>query len=139
MQMSQIPSIPPRQNTSVLQTARILVVDDSDDNRLLASRILGKLGAHVEVANNGAEGFRKAMGGTYDVVLMDLQMPVMDGYEATRSLRRAGFRIPVVALTAHSMLEDRLQTRMAGFDGHLTKPINIPELIEVVSGFVHHD
>ncbi|MBC7370611.1 MAG: response regulator [Bdellovibrionaceae bacterium] len=133
---SQIENLKIKQLHSELGDAKILVVDDSDDNRLLASRILGKFGAQVDLACNGAEGFRKAIDGEYDVVLMDLQMPIMDGYEATRSLRRAGFQLPVVALTAHAMAEDRAQTSLAGFDGHLTKPIVIPDLIQMIRSFL---
>ena len=137
--MSVLPNISKLTSSGAkkLLDVRILVVDDSDDNRLLASRILSKFGAHVELACNGAEGFRKVLDGNFDLVLMDLQMPVMDGYEATRSLRRAGIETPVVALTAHSMSEDRLQTQVAGFDGHLTKPIVVPAMIQMIEGFVH--
>jgi CheY-like chemotaxis protein len=75
------------------------------------------------------------MNETYDIVLMDIQMPNMDGYEAARALRQAGYKKPIVALTAHAMPEERARTLAAGFDGHLTKPINLSEMIEVIGKF----
>ena len=115
-----------------LDGIRVLLADDSIDNRVLVEIMLGKEGASVESATNGLEAFRMGMNGTYDVILMDIQMPVMDGYEATRSLREAGYRKPIVALTAHAMAEERARTLAAGCNGHLTKPLNQLQLIETV-------
>lgn len=120
-----------------LQNLRILIADDSVDNRILVQLILSKHGAVVENAKNGLEAFKMGMNNTYDLILMDIQMPEMDGYEATRNLREAGFKKPIIALTAHAMAEERAQTLAAGCDGHLTKPINTAELIETISRHSH--
>lgn len=115
-----------------LSGVKILVADDSPDNQLLVRRVLTKNGAQVETVNNGLEAFRICMKEHYDLVLMDIHMPEMDGYQATRSLREAGFSKPIIALTAHAMNEERARTREAGCNGHLTKPLNQLELIETI-------
>ena len=119
-------------NDTKISGAKILLTDDSKDNQFLVGRILRSSGAVVEVADNGEEAVHKALAGSFDVVLMDLQMPVMDGYEATRALRQAGYKKPIIALTAHAMAEERVKTAAAGCDGHITKPVNKTELIETV-------
>ena len=117
---------------AVLLGLKILVADDSNDNLLLVSRILGKQGAGVVTARNGLEAFRLSLAGKYDLVLMDIQMPEMDGYEATRSLRDAGFKKPIIALTAHAMAEERARSYAAGCNGHLTKPLDENELVQMI-------
>jgi CheY-like chemotaxis protein len=112
---------------------RILVVDDALDNQQLLSRYLVKQGAIVEPAENGLVGFKKALAGNYDVVLMDIQMPIMDGYTATQKLRDAGFSKPIIALTAHAMTEVRQKSFDFGYTDHLTKPINAVELFAVIA------
>jgi len=107
-----------------LKRARILLVEDLPDNRMLISSILKKLGALVDCAENGREGLEKAMQGNYDIILMDLQMPVMDGYEATLELRKRGYGKPIVAVTAHAMQDDRKKVMQSGFTAYLTKPID---------------
>ena len=111
---------------------RVLVADDSKDNIFLVERLLKKKGVIVETAANGAEAYRQALAGEFDVVLMDIQMPVLDGYEATRALREAGYRKPIIALTAHAMAEERARSHAAGCDGHLTKPLNSEELVSTL-------
>ncbi len=115
-----------------LEGIRILVVDDSLDNQLLAARILSKNGAQVETANDGEESINKAISGEFDLVLMDIQMPKLDGYQAKNELDRLAYKKPVIALTAHAMAEEREKTRLAGFVGHLTKPLDAPELLKVI-------
>ena len=115
-----------------LKGLQILVADDSPDNRFLVRKILTQKGAETELAVNGLDAYKKGLTGKYDVILMDIQMPEMDGYEATRSLRNAGYRRPIIALTAHAMTEERARTKAAGCDGHLTKPLNKNELIEAI-------
>lgn len=118
-----------------LDGMKILVVDDSPDNQALISAILRHAGALTEAAGHGGEAVNLALTGDFDVVLMDLQMPVMDGYEATRVLRERGYRKPIVALTAHAMKEERDRTLASGFDNHVTKPIDQRALIRTIAGY----
>ena len=120
------------ENILLLSGVRVLLAEDSIDNQVLVSVVLRKQGATVDIAKNGVEAFKMGMNGNFDIVLMDIQMPEMDGYEATRALREAGFKKPIVALTAHAMAEERARTLAAGCDGHLTKPLNQTELIETI-------
>jgi len=108
---------------------RILVAEDNPVNQKLAGRLLQRLGAEVQVAANGVEALQALRDANFDAVLMDCQMPLMDGYEATRQLRRvaAGSRnsnIPVIALTAHALATDRAKCMEAGMNDYLTKPID---------------
>ena len=119
-------------NTQLLAGLRVLLADDSSDNQLLVRLVLTRQGATVDTANNGLEAFKMGIEGDFDIALMDIQMPEMDGYEATRALREAGFKKPIVALTAHAMPEERARTLAAGCNGHLTKPLNKTELIETI-------
>ena len=118
--------------------SRVLLVEDGEDNRRFISRFLGKLGADVAMAENGRIGRDAALAamhgpdGMYDLILMDMQMPEMDGYTATRELRSNGYTGPIVALTAHAMADDRRKCLDAGCDDYLTKPINHSRLVEVV-------
>jgi PAS domain S-box-containing protein len=107
----------------------ILLVEDFLDNQLLITRILKRQGAEIDIASNGEEGVEKALNGNYDIVLMDIQMPEMDGYTAARLMRERGFTKPIFALTAHAMQEIRNQCLEAGFSDLLTKPIKAEELI----------
>ncbi len=112
---------------------RILVVDDGDINRKLVRLALQKKGAHVEVAIDGQAGFDAALAADFDLVLMDMQMPVMDGYTATRKLRDAGYTGPIIALTANAMRGDMEKCLESGCSGYLSKPIDPGELVSVVS------
>jgi CheY-like chemotaxis protein len=116
-----------------LEGLKILVVDDASDNQVLVSRFLNLAGATVETANNGIEGMEMALKGDYDLVLMDIQMPQLDGYGATKALRRKGFDKPIIALTAHAMREERDRCLMAGCNDHITKPINRLILLERIA------
>ena len=117
---------------STLEGLKILVVDDSLDNQALIKTILKHSGAEVETVSNGAEAVEAATRGNFDIILMDLQMPVMDGFEATRVLRDNGYKKPIVALTAHAMKEERERTLNSGFNDHLTKPIDQRELVRTL-------
>lgn len=116
---------------------KILLVDDAADNRLLVSRYIKLTGAQVESAENGLEALEMVSNKDYDVLLMDLQMPIMDGYEATMELRRRGFNKPIIALTAHALKEERLRCLASGFNDHLSKPISSSALFAALSHFVH--
>jgi PAS domain S-box-containing protein len=107
---------------------RVLLVEDNEVNRKVALRLLEKLQLVVEVATNGVEAVQKATTNAYDLILMDCQMPEMDGYEATRRLRAHGVRTPIIALTANALQGDREQCLLAGMDDYLAKPIKPDEL-----------
>jgi PAS domain S-box-containing protein len=115
-----------------LDGIRVLVADDSIDNQRLVARFLAAAGANIEVADDGEIAAQKAMRDPFDVVLMDVRMPKVDGLEATRTLRKLGYLGPIVALTAHAMRDDIERCRQAGCDRHLAKPFQRSELIEVV-------
>jgi len=107
-----------------LMSLKVLVVDDSLDNQALIKRILKLSGVEVVTANNGREALEQFALARFDLIFMDIQMPEMDGYEATSILRAAGHEIPIVALTAHAMEEERNRILRSGFDDHVTKPID---------------
>ena len=116
---------------------KILVVEDSPDNQMLFKRILVRSGAEADIAVDGAEGVEFALANTYDVVLMDIQMPRMDGTQAARKLRQAGYKVPIIALTAHAMKEERDRALRAGFSDFLSKPFQRDVLIEALLKHVH--
>ena len=115
----------------------ILVVDDAPDNQQLIWRYLTKYGAAVESAENGLLGYRAALKGNFDLVLMDIQMPIMDGYTATQKLRDAGYKKPIIALTAHAMDDIRKKALAVGYSDHLTKPINRKVLVTTIARLVN--
>ena len=110
--------------------ARILVVDDVRTNRLVTTAMLGKAGYEVETACDGREGVAAVQASDYDLVLMDLNMPGMDGIEAMTALRRAGEDVPILALTASALAD---VGELPGFDGHLEKPIRLNVLLGAVA------
>jgi PAS domain S-box-containing protein len=116
-----------------LHDARVLVVDDVPDNQILLRRYLESAGARVDVAGDGEEAVSKALDCDYDVVLMDIQMPHVDGIQATKRLRAQGYRRPILALTAHAMREEINRSAEAGCDEHLTKPVTKQTLVSAVS------
>ena len=118
-------------------TARVLLAEDGLDNQKLISYRLRQAGAEVEIANNGAVAHDMALeaidkGAPFSVILMDMQMPIMDGYTATAKLRARGYAGPIIALTAHAMSGDRDKCIDAGCDDYTTKPIKVPELLGLV-------
>jgi len=116
----------------------ILYAEDGPDNQRLVAFLLRKAGATVTVAPNGREAVDLIKrGAKFDLVLMDMQMPEMDGYEATRELRRSGYEVPIVALTAHALADDRGKCLMAGCDDFLTKPIDRDLLVATCRRWKH--
>lgn len=122
----------PEVRERALEGLRILVVDDAPDNQMLIWSYLTKQGAVVESAENGLIGYKAALTGQFDMVLMDIQMPHMDGYTATQKLRESGFTKPIIALTAHAMSEVRKKALNVGYTDHLPKPINAKNLIQAI-------
>lgn len=122
-----------------LDGIKILLVEDAAINQILITKFLTSAGAKVELAENGRIGVNKATSGQYNIVLMDIQMPEMDGYEATTTLRASGFTTPIIALTAHALKEDRDRCLSVGCSDHLTKPIDRKKLIRQISYFVALD
>jgi signal transduction histidine kinase/CheY-like chemotaxis protein len=117
-------------------SALVLVAEDNPVNQIIVTRMLESLGYQAEIVENGRRALEALARGRYDVVLMDCQMPELDGYEATRELRRregAGRHLPVIAMTAHSMAGDREKCLAAGMDDYLTKPMRLAALADTLA------
>ena len=115
---------------------KVLAVDDSPDNRELIKMILSNSGLEVTEAESGEAAIEQAFKDHYDIVLMDIQMPGLDGYGALAELRKRGFQEPILALTAHAMKEEKDRALAAGFADHVTKPINSTILLESIQTHV---
>jgi two-component system cell cycle response regulator DivK len=113
---------------------RILLVEDNEMNRDMLSRRLIRRGYDVILAQDGKEGLQAAQSLSPDLILMDMSLPIMDGWEATRRLKASPdtASIPVIALTAHALTDDREKATKAGCDGYETKPVELPRLIETI-------
>lgn len=134
----EAPSLPSATDGAVnLAGRRILVIDDTIDNQDMICYFLQNAGASTLAVGDGMSGVQAALAADYDVVLMDVQMPVMDGLRATKELREKGFRRPVIALTAHAMKEDRQRCLAAGCDDYLPKPIDWPLLLHTIQSYAH--
>jgi CheY-like chemotaxis protein len=117
---------------------RVLLAEDDRTNQLVAKAMLRRLGCAVEVVANGQDAVAAACASAYDVVFMDVQMPGMDGLEATRELRRHGVRVPIVALTAHASHEAREQCLEVGMDDYVSKPIDPAALARALTAVCGH-
>lgn len=144
----QVPKSPRRDeregpaDSRSLEGCRILLAEDGRDNQLLITHLLRRAGCTVEIAENGREALQivaasRAEHAPFDAILMDVQMPVLDGHSATRSLRSDGIDTPVIALTAHAMHGDRERALDAGCDGYMTKPVRAADLVKVLSHHIH--
>lgn len=137
---AEIEGSPRREEESTIE-GRVLVVEDNAINRRVLSELLTRRGLEVETAIDGLDGSRRATGhhepeDAFDLIFMDMQMPVQDGYAATRELRAKGLTIPIIALTASAMAEDRRRCTDAGCNAHLAKPIDNVLLDELLSQYL---
>ena len=124
-----------------LAGVRILVAEDAPDNQKLIAHFLKRVDAEVTLAENGQIAADLALraeadGNPFSIILMDLQMPVLDGYAATRFLRRSGYKRPIIALSAHAMTSERGRCMKAGCNDFATKPIDRAALLETISRYV---
>jgi CheY-like chemotaxis protein/two-component sensor histidine kinase len=125
----------PSPSNEGLAGVSVLLAEDSFDIQLLIQTLLSKSGATVDTANNGIEAVEKASRKTYDVILMDLQMPEMDGYQAVKILRSRAYPGSIIALSAHAMKEEELRSIESGFDAHQCKPFDRQRLIAIVAQY----
>jgi signal transduction histidine kinase/CheY-like chemotaxis protein/HPt (histidine-containing phosphotransfer) domain-containing protein len=125
----------PKSNTAItrLPAGKILLVDDGESNRKLIELVLRRAGITAVSAENGAEGLKLGLTGEFHVILMDMQMPVMDGYTAATRLREAGIQIPIVAMTAHAMIEDEKKCLEAGCSHFMSKPVDVDKLLALLA------
>ena len=120
-----------------MSNVKILIVEDNKLNALIAAKLLNKIGMeNIDFATNGKEVIQKIHDVDYDLILMDCQMPIYDDYEATKELRSLGIRTPIIALTASVSDEDIDGCFNAGMNNHLSKPIQINQLQEVVNKYL---
>lgn len=132
-----LPAIEPSAPSTPSPALRILLAEDNVFNQKVALGILGRMGHSVTVANNGKEAIELYSKNSFDLVFMDVQMPEMDGFQATRIIRqeqeKSGVRIPIIAMTAHAMQGDREKCLAAGMHDYISKPIGRKELTEVIA------
>jgi signal transduction histidine kinase len=129
--VSHLSDLPPT------KSFRVLLAEDVRVNQQLVVRTLEKRGHVIEVASDGQQALEKARKNSYDVILMDVQMPGMDGFQATEAIRKldAQSQIPIIALTAHAMVGDRQRCLEAGMNDYLAKPLDLVRLVEMVEGY----
>jgi CheY-like chemotaxis protein len=118
--------------------ARILLVEDNEMNRDMLSRRLTRKGFEVAMAVDGLQGVEMALSGSYDLILMDMSLPELDGWEATRRVREGmgDRRVPIIALTAHAMSGDREKAMAAGCDDYDTKPVELDRLLGKINALL---
>lgn len=115
-----------------LDQMNILIAEDNPDNQELLRRFVSEQGARVELVGNGIEAVKSGKSGAYDVILMDVQMPELDGYEATKKLRRLGVTTPIIAITAHAMSDEKERCLSSGCNEFLSKPLDVQKLIRAI-------
>ena len=132
----------PGTGNEILEGRNILLAEDNDLNAEIAEAILERAGLRIERVENGIQCVNRILempAGTYDMILMDIQMPEMDGYKATQAIRNLPDKdkacIPIIAMTANAFAEDKRNTMEAGMNAHLSKPLNVPELMDTIRKF----
>ncbi|MFT4926713.1 MAG: CheY-like chemotaxis protein, partial [Phenylobacterium sp.] len=118
---------------------RVLIAEDNQDTQNLVKLYIKKTGAEAVFANDGQQAVEKALAEDFDLVLMDIQMPIMNGIEATQMLRQVGFQPPIIAFTANVIKADLDTYLDAGCNGHISKPINTSEFFSVLAKYLHPD
>jgi PAS domain S-box-containing protein len=124
------------QDIKTLAGSKILLVEDNETNKEIIIDLLADSGIHIDIASNGLEAIEKFKENSYELIFMDIQMPILDGYEATKEIRKLNKIIPIVALTANAMKEDIEKTKIAGMNKHLNKPIEVEKLYETLLEFL---
>jgi CheY-like chemotaxis protein len=125
------------EDLALLAGKRVLLVEDAPESQLLIAHILKKHGLKVNVADNGRQALDLLNDEDFDVILMDMQMPVLDGYSTTEILRKSGYAKPIISLTAHAMREDQLKCLASGCNEVLTKPVSQAKLLHTVSRYLN--
>ena len=119
--------------SQVLAGHTVLLVEDNELNQELANELLSQAGLTVTIANNGKEGVIKAEENAFDIILMDLQMPIMDGFEATKLIRQSNNHVPIIAMTANAMQSDKEKVLSHGMNDHIAKPINVKQMYSTLA------
>jgi CheY-like chemotaxis protein len=127
-----VPDLKTERNLPSLEGIKVLLVEDGLDNQALIKKLLENVGAEVVLAVDGELGIDHALSETFHVVLMDIGLPGIDGYDAMSELRRLGYEVPIIALTAHALDADRRRAEALGFDDFISKPIDWPKLAEAI-------
>ncbi len=124
-----------------LSGIKVLLAEDNEINRIIATELLEKLGCHVTCANDGLEVLEKIAEEHFDIILMDIQMPNLDGLTASRHIRadRRHDTVPIIAVSAHAMQEDRQKSLEAGMQEHITKPFDPPKLYATIAQYVREE
>ena len=112
---------------------KLLLVEDIEVNREIAIMLLSQFGFEIDTAENGREAVDKAAANAYDLILMDIQMPVMNGYEAAQAIRSTGNGVPIIAMTANAMPEDIKRAKEAGMNDHIAKPLDVPKMMATIA------
>ncbi|MBW8015077.1 MAG: response regulator [Planctomycetes bacterium] len=129
-------TLKPEPAHDILFSGKIVVAEDDKGCQVLTGKLLKKLGFDIVFADNGKEAVEIILQESFDLILMDIQMPYMTGFEATKVLREQGVTTPIIALTAHAMEGDKEKCLEAGCDGYLSKPIDKDELRRVLEKFI---
>jgi CheY-like chemotaxis protein len=125
-----------QEDINLLVNSSILLVEDNKINQEIITGLLEHSGIKIDIAKNGKEGVDLSNTNKYELILMDLQMPIMDGYEATKIIRKRDKDVPIIALTANAMREDVQRTKQAGMNEHLNKPIEVEKLYETLLKYI---
>ncbi|QFR50091.1 response regulator [Sulfurimonas lithotrophica] len=119
-----------------LKGSKVLLVEDNEVNQELTLELLNDSGIKIDIASNGLEAIKKFEQNSYELILMDIQMPLLDGYEATKKIRKTDKNIPIIALTANAMTEDIEKAQEAGMNKHLSKPIEVDKLFKTLLKYI---